>query len=639
MKRKDYNVLIEGLKIYAQRDPAGYRRRVMMLGILGYGYIFLVVSVLLGLIAGIVWLIFSGKHGAAVLIKVLIFGLFLVGYILKSLWIKIDAPTGEEVTRDKAPALFAIIDDICRRQNSAAPHKVLLTGDFNAFVSQVPSLGIFGWYKNYLVLGIPYMLSCNAQQFKAVIAHEFGHFSGSHGRMGTWIYRVRSSWYNIMQNFQNSPQSGNFLFSWFFNWYVPYFNAYSFVLAREQEYEADRYATAYAGAQANAEDLVNSTIKGTSGGLYWRDVWQSVNNQELPPRQVFTQTRTILKQVVPESEYQAQLKKVLQVRTQNFDTHPALRDRLAALGYLIKNDMIVDQTGQPLILQRNFERSAAEELLGEGILTEVLARLDEDWYKNIEGEWKNRHEEVKKIKQKLAELEQKSQVKPLTEDELFERAQIIDAIGTKEESIKAISDILTCNPKHAPALYRLGEILIADDDDKGVEHLRAAMQINPAYSSACLEKISWYLECKGEYGKVENYLDKLEETSEIDRKDYEERNSVSVKDEFIHSGLTNEVLLDAVSQFKRFEKDLLKIYLVQKVMKVYAHEPLYIFVIEADMGLFQMDRTAFNQKVASELAQNIALKTSAGTVLFLVGDDAILKKVKKVPEALIWKKG
>jgi hypothetical protein len=52
-------------------------------------------------------------------------------------------------------------------------HHVLVTDDFNAAVVQAPRLGLFGWYRNYLLIGLPLAKALTVEQFKAVLAHEF----------------------------------------------------------------------------------------------------------------------------------------------------------------------------------------------------------------------------------------------------------------------------------------------------------------------------------------------------------------------------------------------------------------------------------------------------------------------------------
>ena len=94
-------------------------------------------------------------------------------------------------------------------------HEVLLTHDFNAAIAQVPRLGLFGFHKNYLILGLPLMMALSLDQFRAVLAHEFGHLSGAHGRFGSWIYRIRRSWYQLMANLEHQQHWGAFIFDRF----------------------------------------------------------------------------------------------------------------------------------------------------------------------------------------------------------------------------------------------------------------------------------------------------------------------------------------------------------------------------------------------------------------------------------------
>src|SRR6185436_16016968 len=107
--------------------------------------------------------------------------------------------------------------------------------------------GMFGWRTNYLVVGLPLLKAIGPDEFRAVLAHEFGHLSGRHGKFSGWIYRQRESWIQILTRVHQERHYASFIFEWFLKWYAPYFNAYSFVLARAQEYEADSFAVDLAG--------------------------------------------------------------------------------------------------------------------------------------------------------------------------------------------------------------------------------------------------------------------------------------------------------------------------------------------------------------------------------------------------------
>jgi len=75
----------------------------------------------------------------------------------------------------------------------------LITDDFNAAVVQIPRLGLLGWYRNTLLIGLPLMKALTRQQLAAVLAHEFGHLAGGHGRLGNWVYRLRFGWARLAQ--------------------------------------------------------------------------------------------------------------------------------------------------------------------------------------------------------------------------------------------------------------------------------------------------------------------------------------------------------------------------------------------------------------------------------------------------------
>src|SRR4030095_76692 len=122
---------------------------------------------------------------------------------------------------------YDLVREVETAVQSPHVHHIILTDDFNAAVVQIPRLGVFGWQKNYLLVGLPLMQALSPAQFRAVIAHELGHLSGNHGRFAGWIYRVRLTWVQLLTRLQQEGRHGSFIFERFINWYAPFFNAYS----------------------------------------------------------------------------------------------------------------------------------------------------------------------------------------------------------------------------------------------------------------------------------------------------------------------------------------------------------------------------------------------------------------------------
>jgi Zn-dependent protease with chaperone function len=256
MDQAQFEALAERWARLAQSSPRAYRWRVYALAVLGFTFLFLLVLALLVLLA--VSVAITTRVFGAVKLVILIGALLLV--VLRALWVRLQPPEGEPITRSEAPQLFALLDRLRSRLDTPSVHRVLVTADFNAAVTQVPRLGVFGWHRNYLLLGLPLMRCLSAEQLEAVLAHELGHLSRGHARVGNWIYRLRLSWYRLDQALEKKPQWGSGAIRGLLRWYAPYFNACSYPLARSNEFEADAASARLTSRQAAAQALTNISV-------------------------------------------------------------------------------------------------------------------------------------------------------------------------------------------------------------------------------------------------------------------------------------------------------------------------------------------------------------------------------------------
>lgn len=282
-RRESFERLVREAETLLATRPKAYRCKVAALALLGYLVLFGLLALLVGLLAGCVWLIII-SHSAIIFLlksKLIIALPILIWVILKSLWVSLPAPAGYELKRKEFPALFADIEQLCRQLDTAKIHQVILTDEFNAAITQISRLGVLGWHKNILILGLPLLLALSPEQARAALAHELGHLSGNHSRFNAWIYRVRKTWYQVAWAFE---ESGSSFVGKFFNWYAPYFNAYSFALARANEYEADAISAKLTSADALAQCLVAVSIYADlQVNHYWQPFIDSGNQQDIYP--------------------------------------------------------------------------------------------------------------------------------------------------------------------------------------------------------------------------------------------------------------------------------------------------------------------------------------------------------------------
>ena len=194
----------------AQSNIFLYKIQLLFYALLGYGVIFVVLISLFGLLGGMIGMAFMSTALFLLLVKKKLILIILptIWILLKSLWVRFKSPTGYRLTRQEFPLLFKEIDNLQKVLQSPKIHQVILTPELNAAIVQTPRLGILGWYKNSLILGLELLLILSPEQARAVLAHEFGHLSGNHSRFGRWIYRLRITWYRIMQAFAQEETIG-----------------------------------------------------------------------------------------------------------------------------------------------------------------------------------------------------------------------------------------------------------------------------------------------------------------------------------------------------------------------------------------------------------------------------------------------
>ncbi len=561
MTDEEFDTLVARLEGEAQATPGRYRYKVLLLTLLGNLYLGLMLLVILALLAASAASILVLKGLAVKLVLVL--GIFL-WMVLKALWVKLDPPEGMEVTRRDAPELFAMVGDLRRALGAPRFHHVLVTDEFNAGVVQSPRLGLFGWPRNYLLIGLPLMKSLTVEQFKAVLAHEFGHLAKGHGRMSNWIYRQRLRWSRLLSALEETESRGSFLFKPFLHWFAPYLNAYSFPLARANEYEADATAVRLTSSHAAAEALTNV---GVAGRYLQEEFWPQIHRQaDEQPKPAFAPYRAMGGQMataVEEAAARQWLEQALNRRTDTADTHPALTDRLAAIG-------------EPPHLALPTPGQAADRLLG-GALENLTARLDGHWAETISPSWAERFRNVQDGRRRLAELDGRvTRGGSLTTDEAFERAGLTESVGQRpDDALAQYWALHASDPGSALACYRLGSSLLERDDDTGVPLVERAMALDEgATASGCelLRDFNWR---NGRQEEAHLWHRRMAERMEVEEAATQERNRLNLRDTFLPHALAEDTVAALRRQLSGIP-GLRRAYLVQKRMEHFSHLPCYV---------------------------------------------------------------
>ena len=631
MTQERFDRLVQRLEGLARQQPATYKLRVGLLAVLGYAYIFLVLAGLIALLALLVAIVLVARTFNFYIIKFAIVLLVPALIILRSLWIAFPPPTGLPLNRRSVPRLFSLVDELTSKLQSPQFDHILLTNDLNAAVVQRPRLGLFGWQENYLIIGLPLMQALSQSQFRAVLSHELGHLSGNHSRFAGWIYRVRKTHAQIWEKLHQSGQGSSILFEIFFNWYFPFFNAYSFVLARMDEYEADRCAAELAGAKNAADALINLEVKARFlESEFWPNVYKQVNHQIEPPSAIYTDLSSALGNPLAADNTIKWFHQALKQKTNNADTHPCLSDRLAALGY-------IPQKEQNLSLPLPVKFSAAEKLLGNAF-NQFTDYFNSSWKQEVSTTWRQRYVYAQESLKKLQSLEEKAEKQSLTVEEAWNRACWTSEFKGNEVAIPLFREILSNQPEHAAANYALGQILLEQNDDSGIDYIEKAMKKEPEFVIQGCELIYHFLMLQEKVESAKAYQKLAEEHYNLVLLAQQERSSLRANDEFKPHTLPPKEVQSLCRKLSVYEAQLKKVYLVRKVVKYFPENPFYVLAVVRRRNFFEMDRDKPDNQLADRLANKVEFPGQ--TYIIVLNDSAknLEKKLGKIEGSVIYKK-
>jgi Zn-dependent protease with chaperone function len=631
MEDDELATLIPSLEKFAAEQPESYKLRVALLAVLGYAYLFFIVLILLAIVG--VTLLYARLNW--LVIKILWIPLVIAGIVLRSLWITLPKPDGAELRRDQAPELFDLIHEVTTKLNGPNIHHVLVNGDFNASVVQIPQFGMFGWLNNYLVVGLPLLRAFTPDEFRAVLAHEVGHLSGKHGSFSGWIYRVRRSWMEIYTRVHYERHYASFLFEPFLKWYAPYMSAYSFVLARAQERHADEYAVELAGRDVTAVMLSRLDVKQRNlAEDFWPGFFRQSKEQPKAPRDPFEQMLNGAAKPIGPVNAQKWFFEALQVPTGYDDTHPALADRLAAIGYP-KGSPEVAGLLDAVVKADEQKQSAATYYLSD-LPEDFINSQNRIWREQLVQPWNESHVRSNEAKKQLAKLEEEATQRSLTVDEQWQRVTLLSQVQDDNATIPLLQTMVREHPEHAGAHFALGAILLDQQKFEGVKYLEKAMELGPNTAGDASMRLSGFYFQQGNKELAETFRQRAAEYFEKAQRLREQAVAFSPDDKFLPHELSEVVLKEIQAQLQKV-RGLSEAFLVRKVLD--DSERVYVLAVLAGYSWNEGVSGKHLEPLFEDLSQVTAFPSPLVTVPLDVVHGDLLPKFKAVRGASIYKQG
>ena len=291
--------------------------------------------------------------------------IFLLKFIFKSN--KVDRSHLREIKKQEAPELFNLIEEIVKEVGTNFPKKVYLSSEVNAAVFYDSNFwSMFLPIQKNLQIGLGLVNSVTKEELKAILAHEFGHFSQRTMKVGSYVYNVNQVIFNMLYDnasYEKLIQSlGNvhglvsiFLvlavkivegIQWILKKMYGVVNKSYMALSREMEFHADEIAASVTGPDPLKSSLLRLKLADHSFSnvisFYEKQIANNVKTENIYKEQAYVMNFLASENDIPLQNNLPQVpteeigrfhKSKLVIKNQ-WASHPSTEERIARLDKL-----------------------------------------------------------------------------------------------------------------------------------------------------------------------------------------------------------------------------------------------------------------------------------------------------------------
>jgi Zn-dependent protease with chaperone function len=366
--------------------------------------------------------------GFAFGIGMIIAGIMIVYFFIKVLFTKSkhDISDYTEIFEKDHPELFGFIRNISREAGTHFPKHIYLSPEVNAAVFYDSTFwSMFLPVKKNLVVGLGMVNMTNLSELKAVLAHEFGHFSQKSMRAGSYVYQTNRVVYNMLFENQGYHKAINRVgranwvlyvcmkitinIVWSIQWIMK--RAYYFVnkvymgLSREMEFHADAMAAKLSGSN----NTINALKRIDLADSCYNSVIESYNlllGKNFKGDNVYSQQRIVgifmakdhgmkLSNGIPiASESSKYFKSFRRINVANqWASHPTTKQRIKALEQIPVEGIVFDESSWSLFEDPKKLQEAVTDGLYRNIkFSGAITNMDDNIFTNYYTAQQNKYE-------------------------------------------------------------------------------------------------------------------------------------------------------------------------------------------------------------------------------------------------------
>jgi Zn-dependent protease with chaperone function len=241
---------------------------------------------------------------------------------------------GVEKTESECPKLYALLKDVARRVDTEPVDDVYIAPGSDLGVKQDGRgpFGMFGSRRRVLILGLATLPYLTISELKAILAHEYAHFSHGDTFYNRFVAQVTLALAHAREGMR---QSGGWVswinpFFWFFWLYSKAYALLSSGFSRSREFLADRMACSLYGSDVFVPALGKAI---TEGVLFDVTVFENVRlkiQKDKAYVNMYQAFREFREKGITAEERKKLNKKLLDDKPSLFASHPTFGERVAA---------------------------------------------------------------------------------------------------------------------------------------------------------------------------------------------------------------------------------------------------------------------------------------------------------------------
>jgi Zn-dependent protease with chaperone function len=257
-----------------------------------------------------------------------------MGAVWQALFARAGGNYGVRKERADCPRLYQALDEVAQRVDTEPVDEVYLSpgADFGVHQEGRGPFGVFGGNKRVLTLGLCVLHFLTVAELKAILAHEYAHFSHADTYWNRFLFQVTLSLRTALRRMADSGGWVTWVnpFYWFFWLYNKAYQLLASGFSRSREFLADRMACSLYGSDVFVRALEKVC---TDGQLFEMTIYQQIQKL-LRHNKAYVNMYLAFRKFREEQFSSAQraelYKQLIDDKPSLFASHPTFEERLEA---------------------------------------------------------------------------------------------------------------------------------------------------------------------------------------------------------------------------------------------------------------------------------------------------------------------